>query len=136
MNNAIIGVGIDIINAKRIKNIMDKFNLGFLKKIFTKNEIENYGKIANSKKQILYLAKRFAAKEAFSKACGSGIGRGINFRDIEIANNNLGKPNIVIQNNKTDFLNNIFRCKKFISHLSLSDDGDMAIAHVIIEKIS
>ncbi len=133
--NHIIGIGADILNSTRVENLIKKFNNLFLSKFFTNYEICNFQKIKNHKKQISYLAKRFAAKESFAKACGTGIGRGINFKDIEVQNNNLGKPEILIKNNKIDFLNNLFNCKKFKTHLSLSDEGDLVLSYVIIEQI-
>jgi holo-[acyl-carrier protein] synthase len=84
----------------------------------------------------LFFSKRFAAKEAFAKAIGLGIGRGIDFLDIEVENNELGKPQIKILNNKEEFLKKHFNCKNFVIHLSLTDENPLAGAYVIIEKIS
>ncbi len=130
----IIGIGVDIIDSTRIDKLWHKFTDKFLTKIYTDKEIASFRSIKNHQKKILFLAKRFAAKESFSKACGIGIGRGINFKDIEITNDYLGKPNILIINNKITFLNKIFNCKNFIAHLSLSDEGNLVNSYVIIEK--
>lgn len=136
----IIGIGTDLISVKRIENILRIFNQKFIKKIFTNNEIN----FINSKKsdkdnllrQSLFYAKRFSAKEAFSKAIGLGIGRGIDFCDIEIVNDNLGKPQINLLNNKEEFLRKHLSIQNFSIHLTLSDEKEYAIATVIIEKIS
>ena len=87
-------------------------------------------------KKTAFFAKRFAAKEAFSKAIGLGIGRGIDFKDIEVINDDLGKPKINILNNKEIFLKKHFNCENFNIHLSISDDKNAATAIVIIDKIS
>ncbi len=132
----ILGIGTDLISVTRIEKLISQFQVRFSQKIFTKNEIENANKINNSLVKTLFFAKRFAAKEAFAKATGLGIGRGIEFKDIEVENNNLGKPEIKILNDKTNFLQEHFSCKKFAVHLSLTDERSYASAYVIIEKIS
>ena len=136
----ILGIGVDLVSAVRIENLMLKFDQKFASKIFTKNEINFAKKIKVSDNNLLpralFYAKRFAAKEAFSKAIGLGIGRGINFLDIEIENNSLGAPKIKILNNKEQFLKKHFDCKNFKVHLSLTDENPTASAYVIIEKIS
>lgn len=136
----ILGVGIDLVLVERIENLLTKFKEKFEKKIFTANEISAAKKFKISKKNIstktLFYAKRFAAKEAFSKALGLGIGRGINFCDIEIENDKFGKPKIKILNSKEKFFKKYFNCKKIAIHLSLSDEKNLVTAIVIIEKIS
>ena len=132
----ILGIGTDLISVKRIEKLILNFEKKFLQKIFVESEISKADSIKISEKRTLFYAKRFAAKEAFSKAIGLGIGRGIDFKDIEIGNDNLGKPQIKILNNKTEFLISHFGCQNFSIHLSLSDEKDLALAFVIIEKIS
>ena len=84
----IFGIGSDLVNIKRIQGIL-KRNRNFKNRVFSKKEI-----VIGSKKnnQSNYFAKRFAAKEAFSKALGTGISKGLSFKDIEILNNKRGKP--------------------------------------------
>lgn len=130
----IFGVGIDLVSSKRINAVMLQFKDKFAKKIFTKNEIDFSEKIASEKKRILFYAKRFAAKEAFAKALGLGIGRGIDFTDIQIENDDLGKPQIKILNGKEKFLKLHLSCESFVIHLSITDQLDSAAAIVIIEK--
>ena len=95
----IIGNGVDIVNNLRIKNSIK--NKDFINRVFTLNEINNSKKLTN---KINYFAKRFAAKEAFVKALGEGFRNNINFNDIEITNDNKGKPIISISNNIKKFL--------------------------------
>lgn len=135
----IAGVGTDLISVKRIENLIFKFKEKFEEKVFTKNEIAKAQLIKNSGENFLlrakFYAKRFAAKEAFSKALGLGIGRGVDFKDIEIDNDQLGKPFIRILNQKDEFVRNHLNCKNFAIHLSLSDEDLSASAFVVIEKI-
>ena len=98
-----LGVGVDIIENSRIKKSM--LNKKFVSKIFSNLEIINSKKTNN---KIGYFSKRFAAKEAFSKALGTGIRKGLNFNDISILNDKYGKPFIKITNK----LRNIVK-KKF-----------------------
>lgn len=129
----ILGVGIDLVSIKRIQELRSQFKQKFLQKVFTENEV-----VASQKKfsSEIFLAKRFAAKEAFSKALGLGLGRGINFCDIEIGNDDLGKPQIKILNGKEEFVKKHFRCEDFSIHLSLTDEDSLASAVVLIEKKS
>lgn len=136
----ILGVGIDLVSVSRIEGLIQEFGDKFLKKIFTGNEILKANQIKvepdNLLPQALFYAKRFSAKEAFSKALGLGLGRGINFSDIEVENDEFGKPMIKILNEKSEFVRKYFGCKNFVVHLSLSDENPIATAIVIIEKIS
>ena len=129
----ILGVGIDLVSIKRIQELRSQFKQKFLQKVFTENEV-----VASQKKfsSEIFLAKRFAAKEAFSKALGLGLGRGINFCDIEIGNDDLGKPQIKILNGKEEFVKKHFHCEDFSIHLSLTDEDSLASAVVLIEKKS
>ena len=89
--------------------------------------------IAKKKKNpTTFFAKRFAAKEALSKALGTGIRKGINFKNIEISNDNLGKPSIKLRGSTAIFLKKKIKTKKYSIYLSLSDDEPWAQATVII----
>ncbi len=144
----ILGIGTDLVSAKRIERLLFQFEEKFVTRIFTTNEILKANQIEFASKKIsseknsplalpraLFYAKRFAAKEAFAKALGLGIGRGINFVDIEISNDELGKPKIKILNKKEIFIHQHFACKNFDIHLSLSDENPLASAFVIIESL-
>ena len=87
------GIGTDIVKVERIKKSIKKKN--FLKRVFNKDEIL---KCKQMKKNANCFAKRFAAKEAFSKALGTGIAKGINFNEIVILNKKNGKPFIKLLN--------------------------------------
>ena len=123
----IIGIGTDLVKIIRIKNSIKKNDL-FIDRIFTKTEKKKC--IGNNK--IYCLAKRFAAKEAFVKALGTGFRQNINFNSISINNDKLGKPYIKINNKFRTKIKNILKVKKFNIFLSISDDKNYAIANIII----
>ena len=121
------GIGTDIANINRIKKSLK--NKNFTNRLFNKNEIKKCNKQVN--KANCY-AKRFAAKEAFSKALGTGISRGINFNEIIVYNIKSGKPSIKLLGSTKNIVNKILNKKKFNIFLSLSDDKPIAIATVVI----
>jgi holo-[acyl-carrier protein] synthase len=125
----IIGNGVDIVENKRIKNSL-KIK-GFINRVFTQNEINKSKKLSNKTN---FFAKRFAAKEAFVKALGEGFRNNINFNDIDISNDNKGKPSINISNNIKKFLKKKLKLNKYKIFLSLSDENKHSIAYVIINK--
>ncbi len=125
----IIGNGVDIVENERIKKIL--LNNNFLKRIFTNNEIKSSKKSPN---KINFFAKRFAAKEAFVKALGTGFRNNINFSDIEITNNNHGKPEIKISKKIKNLISKKFKSKKPKIYVSLSDEKKHSIAYVILEN--
>ena len=121
------GIGTDIANINRIKKSLK--NKNFTNRLFNKNEIKKCNKQVN--KANCY-AKRFAAKEAFSKALGTGISRGINFNEIIVYNIKSGKPSIKLLGSTKNIVNKILNKKKFNIFLSLSDDKPFAVATVVI----
>ncbi len=123
----IFGIGTDIVNVDRIKNSLK--NKNFINRIFSKKEIQKCKKINNSNN---CFAKRFAAKEAFSKAIGTGISKGINFNEIVILNKKTGRPYISIIGQTKQTLNKKFKRKKPKISLSLSDEKKYAVAFVTI----
>ena len=123
----IIGNGVDIVENKRIANSI-KIK-AFVNRIFTEKEINLSKKVKNKAN---FFSKRFAAKEALSKALGTGIRKGINFKNIEITNDNFGKPSIELKGTTAAFLKKKIKAKKYSIHLSLSDDIPWAQATVII----
>ena len=126
----ILGIGVDIINNKRIENSIK--NKKFIQRIFNEEEMNIFKKEKIKKS---FYAKRFAAKESFSKALGTGFRKELNFKDIIILNNKLDKPFI----KKTKKLNNIilkkFRVKNYSLFLSISDEKDYSIAFTVLQKI-
>ena len=125
----IFGLGTDIVNIKRLEKILKKKNNAFKIRIFSKNEILYCDKKNNP---YPFYAKRYAAKEAFSKALGTGIRKGISLKNIEISNNSKGKPYILLRGDLSKFLKKKIKNKKYDIHLSLSDDKPWAQATVII----
>lgn len=120
----IYGIGCDVLDLRRIERIIknSKTEARFLNKVFTKKEIEFAPD--NNKLLYNYYAKRFAAKEAFSKAVGTGIGRHVHFQDLEVMRKESGMPYF----SKLPKLNFIYK-----AHLSLSDDRNIAMAYVVVE---
>ena len=123
-----LGIGVDIINNSRIKRSIT--NKRFLSKVFSNTEITNSKKTSN---KTGYFSKRFAAKEAFSKALGTGFGKGLNFNDISIVNDKYGKPSIKVNNKLKNIINKRFKTKKFNVFLSISDEKNHSIAFVVLE---
>ena len=126
---SIIGIGVDIVNNNRLKKLVK--NKNFISRVFTNNEQKSSNKFKN---KINYFSKRFAAKEAFSKATGYGISKNLHFKDIEIKNNKNGKPSINLKKSTSLYLKKRFKVKSFKINLSLSDEKSYSIAYVIIEK--
>ncbi len=125
----ILGIGVDMIQNQRIRSLIR--NKLFITRTFTKNEIK-FAK--NISKKTNYFAKRFAAKEALSKAFGTGIRFNLSFKDVEILNDKLGKPYYL----KTKKINNLifkrFKTKNYNLFLSISDEKDYSIAFTILQK--
>jgi holo-[acyl-carrier protein] synthase len=115
----ISGIGIDIADLERIRKIIARQER-FPERILTPKEQDGYRRLPE-KRQVEYLAGRFAAKEAFSKAWGTGIGEELSFQDIEIEKDEKGKPYI-----SKPFKDGI--------HLSISHSREYAVAQVVIEK--
>jgi holo-[acyl-carrier protein] synthase len=124
----ILGIGVDIINNKRLKKLIK--NKNFLKRLFTHEEIKNS---KFSKNKTSYYSKKFAAKESFSKALGSGFRNGLNFKDIEILNDKLGKPYFILNKKIKKIIFNKLNKKKIDLFLSISDEKDYSIAFTIIQ---
>ena len=124
---SIFGIGTDIVSVDRIKKSLK--NKNFLKRVFNEKEILKCKKINNSTN---CYAKRFAAKEALSKALGTGISNGVNFNEIIVLNNKSGKPFINFSGQTKKTLNKKFKGKKTKISLSLSDEKKYAVAFVTI----
>ena len=123
----ILGIGVDIVENIRIHKSLK--NISFIKRVFSSSEILIAKKMTNKKS---YYSKRFAAKEAFVKALGTGFRKNINFKDISVSNDKLGKPNISINKKVIKILKDKFAVKKYDIYLSLSDEKQHSIAFVII----
>ena len=125
--NDIFGIGTDIIEINRIKKLLNKNNQ-FKKKIFSTKEIKSCESSPNVSASY---SKRFAAKEAFSKALGTGVSNGISFNEISINNKKNGAPFIELLGKTKTITKNIIK-KRSKTYLSLSDEKKYAIAMVII----
>ena len=126
----ILGIGVDIIQNKRIKASIR--NHKFKDRIFSSKEL----KLSSySKNKIEFFSKRFAAKEAFAKALGTGFRNNLNFKDIEIMNDKLGKPYYAKTKKITKIIRKEFRVKNFNCFLSISDEKEYSTAFAIIETV-
>ena len=123
----IFGVGTDIVSVDRIKNSLK--NKNFINRIFNEKEIL---KCKRLNRNINCFAKRFAAKEAFSKALGTGISKGINFNQIIVLNEKNGKPFIKLIENTKRNVEKKLKKKNYKISLSLTDEDDYAVAFVTI----
>jgi len=125
----ILGIGVDIVENSRIAKSLK--NSVFITRIFSNSEILIAKKIRDKKS---YFSKRFAAKEAFAKSIGSGFRNNLNFKDISIVNNKLGKPSFVINEKIKKIVKKQFNVSSFNFFLSISDEKKYSIAYVILQK--
>jgi len=125
----IVGIGIDIIENERIKKSI--INKSFLNRIFTKQEILYANKKKNKSN---YYAKRFVAKEAFVKALGIGFRNKINFKDIAITNDKLGKPSFLITKKIKMLIKKKFNTRNYNFFLSIADEKKYSIALVLFQN--
>lgn len=114
----IYGIGLDLIEIERIENVYNKQK--FVERILSKEEQIKFNSFSQQKRKIEYLAGRFATKEAFSKALGTGLGKTIAFHDINCYNDHLGKPCI-------DY-------SGFRVHVSITHTENYAMSQVLLEK--
>ena len=123
----IYGIGTDLVDIERVEKILLKNRDGFIKRVLSEHEQALF---ANKAESAAYCAKRFAAKEAFAKALGTGIGRVVSFQDLTIRNNENGKPYFIPSEKLSQYLveKNIKQ-----AHLSISDESQNAIAFVVLE---
>lgn len=129
----IFGLGTDLLNINRIEKLYQKYKEVLAKRILSTEEIQEFNTKTENKK-VSYLAKRFSGKEAFSKALGLGIGRGINFNDISILNNSLGKPEIFFNKKAIAFLEKFLKnsIKNINNFISFSDEDNFICCTIII----
>ena len=125
----IYGIGTDIVSIERIQNILNKNRDGFINRVLTDHEKALF---ANKADSAAFCAKRFAAKEAFSKALGTGIGRIVSFQDLTVRSNDHGKPYFMPSEKLRLYLQ-----EKGIKHghLSISDESQNALAFVVLETL-
>tara|TARA_B100001121_G_C18297387_1_gene438122 strand:+ start:117 stop:512 length:396 start_codon:yes stop_codon:yes gene_type:complete len=124
----ILGIGVDIIENKRIKFLSK--NKQFIKRTFSNKEITFSRKFSDKKN---FFAKRFAAKEALSKSIGIGFRNDLNLKDIEILNDKLGKPYYCKSKKIDKIIKKRFKINKYNLFLSISDERDYSIAFAILQ---
>jgi len=125
-----LGVGIDLVKNSRLKKSIK--NKKFLKRIFSSKEIIISKKYKN---RINFFAKRFAAKEAFVKSIGFGFRENLNFSDISIVNDKLGKPGFLITKKLKKIIKKKFKITSFNFFLSISDEKNYSVALVVFQKV-
>ena len=125
---SVFGIGIDIVQIDRMSQLIEKHAESFAKKVLHENELVIFN---NSKQKERYLAKRFAAKEAFAKALGTGIIEGVTLPKIEVVNDALGRPEIQLHGTAKEAAESKGISRSF---LSISDEKSYAIAQVLLEK--
>ena len=123
-----LGIGVDIIDNKRIRALIN--NKAFINRTFSKSEIKLSKTISNKTN---YFAKRFAAKESLAKSIGTGFRNNLNFKDIEILNDNKGKPYYYKTKKINSIINKKFKVKRYDLFLSISDEKSYSIAFTILQ---
>ena len=126
----VLGIGVDIIDNKRIKNSIK--NSKFKNRIYSSKELKQS---ILSRNKVNYFSKRFAAKEAFAKALGTGFRKNLNYKDIEVINDRMGKPYYTKSKKIQKLVQKNFNVKKFNCFLSISDEKDYSTAFTIIQSI-
>jgi holo-[acyl-carrier protein] synthase len=124
----IYGIGIDLVENDRMEKIIQKWGAKFLSRVFSKREIEYCGRHAQAS---MHYGARFAAKESFLKAIGTGLGGGVKLQDIEVVNKESGKPQLFLSGGARGFLVNAGIEK---IHLSITHTRNYASAIVLLEK--
>lgn len=125
---AIVGLGTDIAEIERVEKALARTGEAFARRILTEDELEKFHRL---KQQGRFLAKRFAVKEAASKALGTGIALGVTFHDFSISNDDYGAPILTLSNKALE----IAQSKRVRHiHLSISDERHYAMATVILEQ--
>ncbi len=133
----IVGIGCDIANISRIEDTLEKYSTHFMHKIFTKDEIAEMNRRKNVSKReyASMVAKRFSAKEACSKALGTGFRKGVFWRNIEIKHLQSGKPTIKLSGGALMVAQSLCESGNININVSMSDDYPWAQAYVVIERI-
>jgi len=123
------GIGIDLVDIRRMQDNIERFGERFAGKILSTSEMLEY---SNINKPASFLARRFAAKEALAKALGTGFSNGFTFKNITIIHGQDGQPAIRCAGKMLEFMS-LSRIGN--SHLSITDEKDYACAFVILEKL-
>ena len=125
----ILGIGVDMDENKRIQKSIK--NPLFKKRIYSFKELKQSNAVNN---KVAFFSKRFAAKEAFSKALGTGFRMNLNFKDIEVLNDKIGKPYYFKSKKINNLIIKKFKIKKYNLFLSITDEKDYSIAFTILQS--
>ena len=123
----IIGIGTDLVEIARIETQLQRHGDRLAERVLTADELNEYRNAASPAR---LLAKRFAVKEAASKALGTGIGRGIGFHQMHVLHDEMGRPKLVLEGAALERARALGMCR---THVTLSDERHYAVAHVILE---
>ena len=126
----IFGIGVDIVENNRFKKLLKKKK--FVNRIFSKKELHIY---KNKRNKMLYLSKRFSAKEAFVKSLGTGFRNNLCFKDISILNDKKGKPYFLFNKKLKNILKKKYKLNNFKAYLSLSDEKKHSVSYVVLQKL-
>ncbi|OBT17339.1 holo-ACP synthase [Vibrio sp. UCD-FRSSP16_10] len=124
----LVGLGTDIAEIERVEKALNRSGVSFAKRILTETEMAKFESLTLKGK---FLAKRFAAKEAASKALGTGIAKGVSFQDFTISNDEQGKPCLALSGKALQIAQSLGVTSV---HLSISDERHYAVATVILER--
>lgn len=127
----ILGLGTDLVFVKRVEKVLNRHPLRFPQKILTEKEFRRFQQLDTAKMAAAYIAKQFAAKEAVSKALGTGMRQGVHFSLIEVSRNKSGQPAVSLLG---DALSVAEQLQVRAWHLSLSDDSGFVVAVAIAES--
>ena len=126
----IVGLGIDLVTIERVAQVLVRHRTRFASKVLTKSELAEFDRVPSPAR---FLAKRFAAKEAFAKALGTGIGAAVAWQDLQVAHSPAGQPMFEVRGAAA---NSLRRRGIVAQHLSISDEQAHAVAVVVLEAKS
>ncbi len=124
----IVGIGVDIVEVERVKDLLERYRDRFVRRVFTEDEAASARRSVRVAER---LAGRFAVKEAVMKAFGTGKSQGILWRDVETVRGAMGKPEVRLYGNAYNYMNKLNGNRV---HVSITHDGGKAMAFVIIES--
>ncbi len=124
----IVGIGTDIVHTSRIKASLDRLGQRFAERILTVDELQQW---LDHPRPEVFLAKRFAVKEAASKALGTGLGQGVSWQHISLEHNELGAPRLLLTGQAEQ---RALTLGVSSSHVTLSDEVDTVVAFVVLEQ--
>lgn len=130
MINDVLGLGCDILELERLEKLLCNGRDSFVRRVLTLQEVSEYERRLNKSvtRGNLFIATRFCAKEAFSKAMGTGIGEHFSFQDLSVLNDGMGKPVLIYSERLQDWLES----RQAFAQVSISDEKNYAMSTVIL----